>query len=53
MARLIRATERVVLPKGWSRMVVEDTLEKAKALRTKVLGRFDAEDDQAQDPLTD
>ena len=34
-------------------ILVEDTLEKAEALRTEVLRQFSAEDDLAQDPLTD
>lgn len=33
--------------------VIEDTLAKAEALRSEVLGRFDASDDLEQDPLTD
>lgn len=32
---------------------IEDTMEKAEALRSEVLGRFDAKDDLEQDPLAD
>ena len=43
--------ERTALP--GVKYTNKQTLEKADALRTEVLGRFSAEDDQAQDPLTD
>jgi hypothetical protein len=34
-----------------NRTTIKDTIEKAEALQTKVLGRFSAEDDLKEDPL--
>jgi hypothetical protein len=32
-------------------VLIEDSLEKAEALRSSILGRFNSEDDLEQDPL--